>query len=135
MIMGSCWNAWELRDGWKLIDQDIGWVETIALELAILWLVDAGFNNSSVVVHSDNTGVVGAYNNGWSCNLKRNKSLQHTTCTLANSGLTILPVYITSASNLVDAPSHGCFSSPSHRLSCSFTLPPPLKRWPISVPT
>ena len=64
MVVNSCWNTWELHDGWKSINQDIGWAETIALELAVLWLVDAGFNNCNVVVHSDNTGVVGTYNNG-----------------------------------------------------------------------
>ena len=70
IVVGSRWNAWELRDSWKSINRDIGWVETIALELAVLWLVDVGFNNSNIVVHSDNTGVVSAFNNGQSCNLE-----------------------------------------------------------------
>ena len=70
MVMGLCWNAWELHDGWKSINRDIGWAETITLELTVLWLVNAGFNNSSIIVHSDNTGIVGTYNNKQSRNLE-----------------------------------------------------------------
>jgi len=35
MVIGSQWVAWKLVHGWKLDGRDIGWAESIALELAI----------------------------------------------------------------------------------------------------
>ena len=134
IIMGKHWAAWKLSDGWRLNNRDIGWVETITMELAMLLLVNVGFNSSIIVIHSDNTGVIGTYNSGHLHNPEQNSSLQHTMCTLACSGLTISPLYMPSSSNLANAPSCGHFSLPVTHLLCNFTLPHPLSHWlsPIS---
>jgi len=37
LVMGGQWTAWQLKDGWKAGGRDIGWAESIALKLAVLW--------------------------------------------------------------------------------------------------
>jgi len=39
VVIGDQWAAWRLIPGWNTAGRDIGWAETIALELAILMLV------------------------------------------------------------------------------------------------
>jgi len=51
--------------GWHLTE---GWAETVALELAIYWLLQMGFHDSEIMICSDNTGVIDAFLNGRSCN-------------------------------------------------------------------
>lgn len=42
LSFGGRWNAWTLIDGWKGSGRDIGWLEAVAVELAILTLFNAG---------------------------------------------------------------------------------------------
>jgi hypothetical protein len=42
LVMGSRWDAWTLKEGWKGQGQDIGWLEAIAVELAVLTLFNLG---------------------------------------------------------------------------------------------
>ena len=67
MVKGQ-WAAWQLLEGWKAADQDIGWAETVTMELALLWMVSEGIHNVKVVIHGDNTGVLGALKKGRSWN-------------------------------------------------------------------
>src|ERR1700722_3271856 len=43
------------------------WAEFIAIELAILALGNAGLRNITIPLWSDNEGVVGTFNSGYSC--------------------------------------------------------------------
>jgi len=38
LIVGHYWAAWHLQDGWKSDQRDIGWAESVALELAVFGL-------------------------------------------------------------------------------------------------
>src|SRR5882724_6158517 len=67
--------------GWKHGDRDIGWAELVALELAILWLVQCEFAYCEVMVEADNTGVIGVFNKGQSHNVSRNAAI----CRMASS--------------------------------------------------
>jgi len=69
IIFSSIWYAWALTPGWKADGRDIGWAESVSLELAVLILVDHNFQDCSVIIHSDNTGVIDTYNKGRSCNI------------------------------------------------------------------
>ena len=133
IIVHDRWASWKLASGWTSGNCDIGWAETIALEIAIPWLVAENYNNTIVVIHSDNTGVIGTYNNSCSRNPENNLSLQCTTTALAHQGLTISPVYVSSALNLADNPSRGVLGHPSLHLSSRFTLPPCLACWLIPI--
>jgi len=48
--MGSLETQARLEGRWC----DIGWAESIALELAILWLIQVGHVNCNIIVHGDN---------------------------------------------------------------------------------
>jgi len=56
--------AWHLLPGWKAADHDIDLAETIVMELALLWMVSAGFHDAKIVVHGNNMGVIGALKKG-----------------------------------------------------------------------
>jgi len=64
VVLGQQWAAWKLKPGWKSDGWDISWAESIALELAILLLIQVGHVDCNIVVHGDNTGVIGAFNEG-----------------------------------------------------------------------
>jgi len=64
IVVYGQWAAWWLVEGWKAADCDIGWAKTIAMELAVLWLVSAGIHDAKVTVHGHNTGVLGALDKG-----------------------------------------------------------------------
>src|SRR6267154_162505 len=63
-VFGDQWNAWKVREGWKGQGRDIGWLEAIAVELAALTLFEMGWRNASVLIWSDNQGVIGAFQRG-----------------------------------------------------------------------
>ena len=60
--------GWCLIDSWAAKGQYIGWAESMALKLTIYWLIQRGFHDADIIVHSVNTGVIGAFLNGRSCN-------------------------------------------------------------------
>jgi len=64
LVVTGCWAAWWLLDGWKEAGHDIGWVEMVALELALLWMVSTGIQDAKVIVHGDNTGMQGVLKKG-----------------------------------------------------------------------
>ena len=57
--------GWCLIEGWVAEGQDIGWAESVAIELAIYCLIQMGFHDADIIVH---TGVIGAFLNGRSRN-------------------------------------------------------------------
>ena len=40
IIIADHWAAWKLVAGWNSLGRDIGWAELIALELAVIMIVD-----------------------------------------------------------------------------------------------
>ena len=64
LCIGERWAAWRLLDGWRQGDRDIGWAESVALELAIMWLIQHQFADCEVMVRGDNIGVIRAFNKG-----------------------------------------------------------------------
>src|SRR5882724_13270425 len=112
--------------GWKTEGRDIGWAESIALELAVLLLVNINFRDCSIIIHSDNTGVIGAYDKGRSCNVPYNESIHQITSFIVPNNIMIVPTYVASASNRADPISRSILG-PSHlRAVLSPTLHPEL---------
>ena len=64
LVVAESWAAWRLTPGWKAEGRDIGWAEAIALELAVLWVTSSDILDVHVIVCSDNTGIIGAFNKG-----------------------------------------------------------------------
>ena len=72
LVVKGHWAAWHLLEGWQAEDHDIGWAEMVTMELAVLWIQSVGIRDSKVLVHGDNTGVLGALRKGRSQNMARN---------------------------------------------------------------
>ena len=88
------WAAWHLCDGWKSADRDIGWAESVALELVVMWLVQQDFADCKVAVKGDNTGVIGVFNKGHSCNISHNTTICRIMSSLVPFNITIHPIYV-----------------------------------------
>ena len=69
------------------------------MELAVLWLVQDSYSNCEIKIKGDNTGVIGAFNKGHSQNISRNNSIHCIVTLLVPYNITILPSYVTSATN------------------------------------
>ena len=123
LVVGNQWATWCLWEGWKHGDRDIGWAESVALELAILWLVQCEFTDCEVTVKGDNTGVIGAFNKGWLHNASCNAAIHRMASSLVPFNMTILPLYVSSSVNRADPVSRGTLGPQSICLSCSFELP------------
>ncbi|PPQ83419.1 hypothetical protein CVT24_005588 [Panaeolus cyanescens] len=123
VIFNNSWDAWKLRDGWKSNGRTIGWAEFIAIELGILMAVAQGFNNIHFIIHSDNQGVIYAIQNGRSRSHSQNTTLQRICCLLVTHSIHITCKYVTSSTNLADAPSRGTPLSNIPRSSTHIDIP------------
>jgi len=50
VVIGTLWASWKLKKGWNSGGRDIGWAKSIALELAVLMLVDWGFKDCLITI-------------------------------------------------------------------------------------
>ena len=69
IIFGCRWAGWHLVKDWKGCGRDIGRAEAIALELAILWLIQEGLSDCLITICGDNLSIIGAFGKGHSRNL------------------------------------------------------------------
>lgn len=125
ILLGDKWNAWKLRPNWRGKGRDIGWLEAVAVELAIRTLFDAGWRDTSVIIHSDNQGVIGAFRHGRSRNFQVNLCIRRVESLAMASNVSHLLVYTESARNKADPISRGEIGSPGNRLA-RILLPPEL---------
>jgi len=95
------------------MDANIGWVESIAQELDILWIFQAGHVNCNIIIHGDNTGVIGAFSKGSSCNIHRNESICCMASSIIPNNISISPIYVPSTLNKADPISSGTLGHPS----------------------
>jgi len=113
IIHGNKWSVWTLMPGWKAEGRDISWANSIALELAVCILVEYNLCNCSIIICSDNTGVIGAYDKGRSCNIPHNDSINHITLYIVPSNIMIIPTYVASTLNRAN-PIYCGILGPSH---------------------
>lgn len=121
LLLGEKWNAWTLREGWKGSGRDIGWLEAIAVELAVLTLADIGWKNASILIRSDNQGVIGAFHSGRSRNFQVNLCIRRVEVVAMTTNVTHILSYVESAKNRADPISRGEVGHSSSRLT-SFQL-------------
>ncbi|KAL4263941.1 Hepadnavirus polymerase/reverse transcriptase [Pleurotus pulmonarius] len=113
------WAAWKSLPGWDTPGRKIGWLEGVAVELAAYLLEVMGVENTHVIIHSDNQGVIGAFNKGSSRNIQVNLSIQRAgACLLALNNQLQLE-YVPTEKNPADPISRGRLS----RLDPSRSLP------------
>lgn len=132
LVFGGRWNAWTLVDGWRGKGRNIGWLEAVAVELAILTLFTAGWSRSNqaptfislfpgwrdcaVIIHSDNQGVIGSFRQGRSRNFQVNLCIRRSEVIAMNSNVLHILSYTESAANKADPISRGEVGSPCSRL-------------------
>jgi hypothetical protein len=88
--------------------RDIGWAEALALKLLITFLFKyRPPYNTHLLVHTDNTGVIGAWNKCFSCNEGTNSIIGRILCILLRNQCFLSLVYIESSVNPADTPSRG----------------------------
>ena len=115
LVVNNAWATWCLLPGWNTNGYDIGWAEGIALEMAIYWLVLSKFHDTDIIVHSNNTGVVGAFWKGWPHNATWNDCISQISIALSSSNLSLSPIFIPSNQNWADPVLRGCLRTyPSH---------------------
>jgi hypothetical protein len=123
IIFGKKWDAWRTTPRWKGPCRDIGWLEGVALELLIYVLEEQGIKDSHVLIHSDNQGVIGAFDKGRSRNFEVNLSIRRSACILAALNIRLSIHYIESEQNPADPISRGITGLPEDHLSSTFALP------------
>ena len=74
----------------------------VAIELACCHLAKLGYRNADLIIHSDNSGVIGAFERGRSRNFQVNLSIRRTTLTCLSHNLFIHPQYVNTLDNLAD---------------------------------
>ena len=120
--MEGKWIAWQSIPGWKTDGQDIGWLEMVAVELALHTVIGAGFKDVHLVSQSDNSGIVGAFKNGSSRNAPQNSILRRIIHLFHDHNLWVTTTWIPSEDNPSNGPSRGIFPL----LQCLFAPLPTL---------
>ncbi|OJA14702.1 hypothetical protein AZE42_13052, partial [Rhizopogon vesiculosus] len=116
ILWNGLWGAWDTREGWRdHVGHDIGWLETIAVELAICVTCLFGISTADVLIHSDNEGVIGSFRKGRCSNLASNMSIRRSEVILRSSDITITLIYVNTKDNLADPISRA--AAEFHRLS------------------
>ena len=135
LVVGDFWAAWKLVPGWRGDGRDMGWAEGLAVEVITLWIVsDSGIANDAIVkVRSDNTGVIGAHNRGWSRNIHVNDSIRRVSTLFISTNTTPDFEQVPSALNRADPISRGDLGPADCKLKISFDLPVELKEFLVHV--
>lgn len=122
-VLKGQWDAWRGIGDWNTEGRHIGWLEAIALELVIYAIEEAGYHDAYLRVHSDNQGVIGAFDKGRSRNAHMNLSIRRAHYVLAARNLTLLLTYVPSALNPADPLSRGALGVAESRVMSHFDLP------------
>ena len=107
LVVGQLGASWRLSPSWSSHDCNIGWLESVALEIAIYWLCVNDFHDTDVIIHSDNSSVIGAFWKGRSRNASCNDCIACVTVALSASNLSLSLIYVPSGANCADAVSWG----------------------------
>jgi hypothetical protein len=126
IAIGGGWDAWRGNGDWNSGSRHIGWLESVALELLIYAIEERAYHDVYLRVHSDNMGVIGAFDKGRSRNHDMNMCVRRAHYVLAARNITLDITYIPSADNPADPISRGTLGSHKNRHKTCFTLPPDL---------
>ena len=102
IIIQGRWAAFRLHPDWKTQGRDICWLETLALELLIYFLDAMGVCDAHLLIHSDNTGAIGALDKGRSPNYHINLSVRRMYTVLVSRFITHHLKHVSSEDNPAD---------------------------------
>ena len=123
VIIQGRWAAFKLHPDWKTEGRDICWLETLALEFLIHFLDAMGICNAHILIHSDNTGAIGALDKGRSPNYHINLSIRRMYTILVSRFITHRLEYISSEDNPADPISRGESGPAELAIPYSFSMP------------
>lgn len=126
LLWGGRWSAWRLQDGWKGPSRDIGWLEGVAVELAILATREMGVRDADILIRSDNEGVIGAFAKGRCSNFMTNLSIRRSDEVRVATGISSSLIYVNTADNLADPISRGILPPSATRFLPPIPIPSPL---------
>lgn len=114
VVVSGVWDVWQWTDSTIIgpgRQYDIGWAEAVAVELGLRLVLHLNLPTVqpgvTVLVRSDNKGVVGAVNRGRSRNAHTNRILKEIYKILAASQIKLSPTYVQSGINRADSLSRG----------------------------
>ena len=125
MIFRKRWAAWKLADGWNVkgSGREIGWAECVAMELAVLAVVEAGMRDCRVLLRGDNMGVIGAIRRRRGRNIQQNELIRRIDNIADTLNIDLDPIYVDTKINLADKPSRGEVDGIGDRLDFIIALP------------
>lgn len=122
--IGERWYSLKLVEDWKRPGIDICWLEAIALEVLFLFLIQLGYRDTHLLVHSDNKGAIGALTKSRSPNVDLNLCARRTYAMTADHMIVPKLIFVPSLLNVADLPSRGRSQLPTLlRLKRDFQLP------------
>jgi len=107
LVVGNQYQAWRFCPDSDTDGRNIGWAESVAIELAVVYIAKAGYQDVDVLVHSDNIGAIGQFRRGRSKNPNINASIIRAEVILREHNISLFPDYVKSADNRADAASRG----------------------------
>ncbi|PPQ84549.1 hypothetical protein CVT24_006581, partial [Panaeolus cyanescens] len=134
VIFDDSWDAWQLREGWNHGGRTIGWAEFVAVELGLSLAAARGHHNTHFLIHSDNQGVILAFQKGRSRSAEQNTVLQRINRLLTIHSIWLTFEYVPSASNLADPPSRGETVPDLARSSIDIEIPSDIAHFLITSP-
>ncbi|GLB43056.1 hypothetical protein LshimejAT787_1205050 [Lyophyllum shimeji] len=122
-MLNGRWVAWKLKPGWKGEGRDNNWAEMVAVELGLHVAVAAGVHSQTIVMRSDNWGVVRSLLKGKSRHATQREILKKVIAFTQSYNIDLIPVWVPTADNPADQPSRGVFPSEALRFPISIALP------------
>jgi hypothetical protein len=132
LLWNGLWAFWGLTDSWRGSPgegRDIGWLEAVAVELAIRLIHDKGVREADILIRSDNEGVIHAFRKGRSRNHMVNTCIRRAEALSHPADLSFSLIYVPSEENLADPISRRLYHLPPTRLSSPPLLPPEISQW------
>lgn len=123
ILWNGRWDAWRTTPLWKAKGRDIGWLESVAIELVIRVAEAHGIKDQDFLIRSDNEGAIGAYRKGRSRNFESNLCVRRSEEILDRSNLSITLLYVETSTNLSDCVSRGDLPPASERLDIPYSFP------------
>jgi len=130
---GDQWDAWQLLPNWRTEGRDIGWAESIAVELIVRMLDAMNLENAAVLIRSDNEGVIGAYTKGRGRNFQVNHAIRRVEAIGLATNVSYVLSYVESKLNKADPISRGILGPRAKQLPFYIQLPVELSPFLVHV--
>jgi hypothetical protein len=134
IVLENEWESWKLIKGWMRDGRDIGWAESVAIELGLHLAITRGYTHLHIPLRSDNEGVIFSLAAGRSRNPAVNSTLRNIFTLIHTHNIWLSVTYIDSRYNLADRPSRGIPPDDIPRTQTYLPIPPHLSSYLTHTP-